>query len=294
MRFQIFNYSLQFKGRDIAPDKHFEIFNRSKGSNNSGEFTEYRGRKDAVLMQVEKIDNVFTGLIGKHNSERLVRKYSTIDDILIEEVEQDDDYPYAIFYCDPRRNEIAISKSSDITVNSAIGRITKILYARTSAEIVFTSIVAAYDLRAAIKSINIRRVDFEIYQVNPHTKDLGLSLDENKKKDFIDTLMGSMTAERGKRLRLNGGFLSATQQLQESGHAVIGYTGDIDGIQIQVPKKKLRAKPKPLDEDETKEVNEVTIDIGDEQRRYPLSSSIIGKFRNIFAVFRKQKNNEKR
>jgi hypothetical protein len=87
-------------------------------------------------------------------------------------------------------------------------------------------------------------VVFEIIPVNPHTGDLGAKLDESRKLDHIRKLQGKAQAPISDPLRLDGGFLTAVQQLQESGHSKVGFTGNtLDGrAEVKVPsRRKLRA-----------------------------------------------------
>lgn len=52
-----------------------------------------------------------------------------------------------------------------------------------------------------------------------------MALDEDRAKDHIQKLKGKLEASSTSPLQLNGGLLSQVQQLQESGHATVGFKG---------------------------------------------------------------------
>jgi len=83
---------------------------------------------------------------------------------------------------------------------------------------VFKPVSQTFDLRKATNRFRITQVDFEVLPVNPHTGDLGQQLGESKKLDHIQKLKGKAEAKPNDALKLAGGFLTAIQELQQSGH----------------------------------------------------------------------------
>ena len=76
MQYKLFRYLLSTPdGKEINPDRHFQLFDAAKGADLYGELTEYRGKKDSVLMHLRNYSRNFIGLIGRHSTEREVTTY---------------------------------------------------------------------------------------------------------------------------------------------------------------------------------------------------------------------------
>ncbi|MBX9840586.1 MAG: hypothetical protein K2Z80_02130 [Xanthobacteraceae bacterium] len=92
MQYKLFRYQLSTTdGKEVNPDRHFQLFDKAKGADLYGEFAEYRGRKDSVLMHIRNYGRDFIGLIGRHSIEREVTTYDEKDDITIRITTEDDD-----------------------------------------------------------------------------------------------------------------------------------------------------------------------------------------------------------
>ena len=103
MHYKLYRYHLSSpEGQEINPDRHFALFDRSKGPDDYGEFTEYRGKKDTVLMHLRNYGHDFIGLVGRHSTEREVTEYDEKQDVTFQIDDDDDDYPNAAFLCFPR------------------------------------------------------------------------------------------------------------------------------------------------------------------------------------------------
>lgn len=287
MRYKLYTYELtDNQNRLIGSDRHYEIFSSSTGADTAGSFAKYRGKNDAVLMYVRragKSTSDFIGLIGKHATEREVTKYDSGSDEASSIIVRDDDYPNSPFICMPRLRMIACMDGSRIKADSAIARLHAILLSRQKMLFVASSLKQAYDLRKAIKNFRVFEVDFEIRPVNPHSEDLGLELDEQRKRDHIRKLMGKMKANKGDKLELAGGLLTAIQQLQKSGHAVAGFKAETeDGVQINVPKPGIKEVTKLTDDEEESDADaDVRIDFPTLRANFPLSTAHVNQVRTI-------------
>src|SRR4051812_22891447 len=127
MHYKLYRYQLtKISGeneREVHPDKHFKLFFNSRGADAFGELAEYRGKKDSVLMYLREYRLDFTGMIGRHSTEREVTSYDAREDeAFIREVD-DDDYPHAVFICMPRLRMIACSDGTQIRADSAMSRL---------------------------------------------------------------------------------------------------------------------------------------------------------------------------
>lgn len=225
----------------------------------------------------------FIGLVGRHSTEREVTEYDQNVDETSTIVVRDDDYPNSPFICMPRLKLIACVDGSKIRADSAISRLNAILDARHRALFVAESLKEAYDLRRAVKNFRVFEVDFEIFPVNPHSEDLGLELDEQRKKDHIRQFAGKLKANKNDKLELLGGLLTAVQQLQKSGHAVAGFKAETEsGIQISVPKPNPKSAPKIAEQESDSEADsDVRIDFPDMKAAFPLSVDHVNKVRTV-------------
>jgi hypothetical protein len=249
MHYKMYRYTIENdKDHIVGPDKHFDIFNKSKGPDEFGEFAQYRNRKNSILMHIQNYKPDFSGLVGKHTTEREVTSYDKIADVARVRTVRDDDYPHAAFICFPRLGLLACSEGTEINASTAISRLHAILLHRQRAKFIAQPFTEVADLRRAIKKFRIVKVEYEVLPVNPHTKELGMQLDESRKVDHIKKMLGTLEGSAAHPLELNGGFLTQIQQLQESGHGKIGFTGlDDKDTEIKVPKPK---EAKRLNEDE--------------------------------------------
>jgi len=287
VHYKLYRYYLNTKDdRQVHPDKHFSVFNASKGRDSSGEFTEYRGRKNSVLMYVQKYGANFTALVGKHSTERAVTAYDEDEDVTEELEVEDDDYPNAAFMCFPRIWMIACLDSSKVRADSAMERLHLIINRRQKLVFNVEEIRETFDLRKAVKRFRLTEVTFEILPVNPHTEDLGKRLDESRKLDHIRKINGAAHAPFSEPMTLDGGFLTAIQQLQQSGHAMVGFVGQTnDRIEVKVPKP---AKARRLAESEEQEVfgENVGVKISVKERfKYPFTRQQVTEMRLIAAKF---------
>jgi hypothetical protein len=238
MHYKFFRYSISSKRGDIiAPDRHYDGFVKSIGPDMANEFAKYRNQKNAVLMYLRKFGSDFSGLVGKHSTEREVTNYDRVEDETSTKVVADDDYPHAPFVCMPRLGIIACVDGAILGADSAMARLHAILAHRTNQFFVIEAIRESQDLRKAVALFNLTEVSFEVNPVNPHTGPLGMELDEDRAKDHIRKIKGKVEAVESKPLVLEGGFLTQVQQLQKSGHAKVGYKGVMDnGVRISVSK----------------------------------------------------------
>lgn len=295
MKYKLYEYELSNKaGKIIAPDRHFEIFRESIGVDSSGRFARYRGRDDAVLMNVRKTSSSssdFIGLIGRHSTEREVTIYDQVRDEAGNVIVSDDDYPNSPFVCMPRLRMFACVDGAKLRADSAMQRLHAILSARKSLLLTYQSTKAAYDLRRAIENFRVFEVDFEIHPVNPHSEELGLELDEDRKRDHIRSILGKAKANRGDKLELNGGFLTAVQQLQKSGHATAGYKAETSsGVQINVPKPKKDTVGK-LDGGTSSDIDQdLRLDFVGMKEEFPMSQEHVTEIRTIAKGFMTDKN----
>ena len=128
--------------------------------------------------------------------------------------------------------------------NTAMSRLHRILAHRKGMLFVFKPVSQTFDLRKATNRFRITQVDFEVLPVNPHTGDLGQQLGESKKLDHIQKLKGKAEAKPNDALKLAGGFLTAIQELQQSGHCRVA------SLEVQVNKPR---RPRELSEDPEEE-----------------------------------------
>jgi hypothetical protein len=241
MHYKLYRYTLtkltEDSEREVHPDKHYKIFSRSKGKDGYGQLSEYRGKKDSVLMYLREYRSDFTGLIGRHSTEREITAYLEKDDETTTQRVGDDDYPHAAFVCIPRLRMIACIDNSQVKADGAMGRLHQILIQRQKVIFVVQAITETFDLRKAVQRFRLIDVTFDVLPVNPHSEDLGLALDESRALDHIRKISGKATATPAHPLTLNGGFLTSVQQLQKSGHAKVGFVGlTEDNIEVKVQK----------------------------------------------------------
>jgi hypothetical protein len=238
MHYKLYRYELSTpEGREIHPDRHFSFFDKSKGKDEFGHFTEYRGKKDTVLMYLRDYHYDFIGLVGRHSTEREITVYDDVEDQTEQIDVGDDDYPHAAFICMPRLRMIACVDSAKVKADSAMTRLHQIIAHRQSLLFTVEAITETYDLRKAVKRFRIVEVTFEILPVNPHSDDLGMKLDESRKIDHIKKIAGTAQTAPSDPMKLDGGFLTAVQQLQQSGHAKVGFEGYTeDKIKVKVQK----------------------------------------------------------
>lgn len=205
MQYRLYQYTLEDANRRlISPDRHIELFKNSVGFDGSGRLTEYRGERNTVLMYVRTYDKNFTGLIGRHSTEREVTDYVDSADETTTRRVGDDDYPHVAFICMPRIRMIALVDGGPITPDSAIQRLHQILAHRQNAYFIAESVKEAFDLRRAVDRFRVVEVSFEILPVNPHTGDIGKKLDESRKIDHIKKIIGKAVGSKDKPLKLEG------------------------------------------------------------------------------------------
>jgi hypothetical protein len=290
MHYKLYRYTLTRivgeRERVIGPDDHFKLFQRSTGADAYGQLPEYRGKRDSVLMFVRAYRSDFVGLIGRHSTEREVTKYNADEDETHLEKVDDDDYPNAAFVCLPRLGMIACSDGSQVRADGAMSRLHQILVYRHKAFFVFDEIKETFDLRKAVDRFRLTEVTFDIYPVNPHTGDLGLKLDESRKLDHIKKLSGRVTAPPSAPLALAGGFLTSVQELQQSGHARVGFVGQTDeGTEVQVQKPG-RVTELAEKDDESVHGENVGVRINvTEKLDYPFSQAYVTRIRTIARQF---------
>lgn len=237
MQYKLYTYDISDRQeRLIAPDRHFSLFEKSKGRDAYGQHTRYRGKNDAILMAVRSFRSDFSGLIGRHATEREVTEYNEALDEATQALLEDDDYPNTIFVCFPRLGTIACIEGT-IKSDSALARLHAILIHRQDVYFTYKSLTEPIDLRKATKRFKVTEVTFEILPVNPHTGPLGRELDANRAKDHVRRLKGKAEGTTANPIKLNGGIMSAVQELQQSGHAKVGFKGSTsDGVEVIVPK----------------------------------------------------------
>jgi hypothetical protein len=288
MQYKLYRYTLERRdGRPLPSGQHFDVFNSSKGYDPFGRSAKYRGRDNALLMYIQKYGVDFGGLIGRHSTEREVTQYNQREDKASTVPVEDDDYPNVAFLCFPRMQMVACVDGSSITASSAISRLHAILSQRKQLIFVAQPLLENVDLRRAVKRFRVTEVTFEILPVNPHTGDLGLLLDENRKKDAIQKIVGRLEASKAKPLQLNGGFLEQIQQLQQSGHGRVGFEGyDDRGTLIQVPKPK---SPKPLREEEDEAAagaeQQIKIELPSTREAFPFGREHVNYIKQICIAF---------
>jgi len=285
LKFKLYRFSADDnRDKKIGVDRVVDIFKRSVGRDSSGEFTKYRGKKDAVLMYLRTYKSDFTGLIGRFSSERLVSFYNDNNDEVVSESVADDDYPHVPFICFPRLGCLLCADKAVMRADAAVSRLHQILAHRTQSFFVFDAFSESVDLRVAVKKFNVYEVNFEIYPVNPHTGDLGAALDNSRKKDFINSIKGKMVAKQNSKMQLNGGLLTSIQQLQQSGHAKTGFKARTeDGVEIDAPKQINRRKLHEVDDDLDESLEDsvsIRINVNDDDK-YPFDLAYIIKMRSI-------------
>ncbi len=290
MHYRLYRYNLTRvvgeKEREIHPDQHFKIFSNSRGADAYGELAEYRGKRDSVLMYVREYRSDFVGLIGRHSTQREVTSYNAEEDEAFQKEVEDDDYPNAAFICLPRLRMIACSDGSQVRADSAMSRLHQILMYRHKAYFVVDPIKETFDLRKAVNRFRLIEVTFDVFPVNPHTGDLGRRLDESRKLDHIKKLSGKASAPPSSPLTLDGGFLTSVQQLQQSGHAKVGFVGRTDeGTEVKVPKPG-RTTELSEDEDESVQHENVGVRINiPEKLDYPFNQAYVTRKRKVARQF---------
>lgn len=287
MHYKLYRYTLETPtGKAVFADKHFSEFSKAKGKDEFGELSPYRRKKDSVLMYLRDFHFDFIGLIGRHSTEREITTYDDIDDSVEQLNVGDDDYPYAAFVCMPRLGMIACVDSAKLRADAAMARLHMILSHRRGLLFVVEAITETFDLRKAVKRFKIIEVTFEILPVNPHSGDLGLQLDESRKIDHIRRIVGNAQALPSDPMKLDGGFLTAVQQLQLSGHAKVGFVGRTeDKVEVKVEKP---SKPQRLasEEDESVFGENVGVKINIKEKiEYPFPKHHVMLVRSIAKKF---------
>lgn len=290
MYYKLYRYTLaDKKERVIHPDRHFLEFSKAKGADEFGEFSPYRRKKDSVLMYLRDYHYDFIGLIGRHSTEREVTSYDEGEDVTTVARVVDDDYPHSPFICMPRLGMIACVDSAKLRADAAISRLHSILIFRRNLLFIAEPITETFDLRKAVKRFKIIEVTFELLPVNPHSGDLGLRLDESRKIDHIRRIVGSAQAHPADPMKLDGGFLTAVQQLQASGHAKVGFVGRTsDAVEVKVEKPS-RSQRLASAEDESVSGENVGVKINiKEQLEYPFPKHHVIEIRTIARKFKGQ------
>jgi hypothetical protein len=276
MHYKLFSYELTApNGKDLSPDDHDKLFERCKGRDDTGNYTEYRGKKDALLMYIRVYGTKFIGLVGRRSNDREVVLYDEDGDETFVQTVEDEDYPHAAFICFPRIRMIACVDGAQISAQAAMARLHRIIGSRTKYFFVVKEISQPFDLRKATQRFRITQVNFEILPVNPHSGDLGLELDASRKLDHIKKIKGTAEGSRSDPLKLEGGFLTAIQQLQASGHCRVGFHGITeDGVEVQVPKPSQAKKLSDDTDDHTAGEEEgVRIKFPSQKQKYPFSEA---------------------
>ncbi len=182
---------------------------------------------------------------------------------------------------------LACIDGAEITAGAAIQRLHAILSHRQNVSFVAEPLTEVADLRRAVNKFRLVRVEYEVLPVNPHTKDLGMELDHKRKLDHIRKMTGVLEGSSMDPLKLNGGFLTQIQQLQESGHGRVGFVGiDSQNTEIKVPKPK---EAHALHENEYITMPgtspEVKITLQDVKLRYPFTKKHVLYMKGIASVF---------
>jgi hypothetical protein len=295
VQYKLYRYELtDADGKAIAPDNQFKIFDKSKGRDGYGQFADYRGKRDSVLMHLRNYRHDFVGKIGRHSEEREVTSYDPKEDISERISVEDDDYPNAEFVCFPRLRMIVCTDSGGVRANAAMSRLHRILAHRQKLFFLAQEIVETFDLRKAVRRFRLVEVTFELFPVNPHTEDIGRQLDESTKLDHIKKLHGSAQGAISVPLTLDGGFLTGVQQLQKSGHAKVGFRGYTEDkqVEVNVPKPSQRRE---LSETADKEVvgENVGVRIKIEGTEpYPYEEKFVNRLRQIAIKFKNLDDDE--
>jgi hypothetical protein len=284
VQFKLFTFTIEDEAsRPVGPDRVFPLFEQSRGRDTSGELARHRGKKDAVLMYTREYGSDFSGLVGRFSDQREVSVYNEPKDEVYKRTISDNDYPNVPFICFPRLGCIVCANKSSMTANAAVSRLHAIIAHRAHSFMLFSAFTQPIDLRVAVERFNLFEVDFELFPVNPHTGDLGKALDESRKRDFINTIKGKAASPKGNKLRLNGGFLSAIQELQQSGHAKAGFRATTDdGLEVTVPKQVERhqLKDEPDESGDSMDSADVQIIVNVSQV-YPFTQSFVTSMRTI-------------
>ncbi|MGF1592506.1 MAG: hypothetical protein ACFCUW_04455 [Kiloniellaceae bacterium] len=281
MFYKLYRYDLEKDEIALDPSCHLDFLKKSIGRDSDGDFAVYLKQK-SVLMYVREFAGGFTGLIGKHSTEREVTRYIEESDEAKQSMAVDDDYPHTPFICVPENLMIACVDGA-ITAKSAVARLHAVVAHHTGCMVSATPVRQIPDLASIFANFHVTEVDYEIVPVNPHTGDLGISLDTSKKMDHVERLVGRAIAAEGDSLQLNGGFVSAVQDLQQSGHCRVGFTGATDeGIEVRLgkPDRKSYFQKEPG----TGTPPELRVRIN-ERLEYPFSSEHLAKITEIMKVF---------
>jgi len=295
MQYKFYHYTLENEdGWEVPPDDHWGLFESAISTDDSGMLATYRGQPNAVLMHLRQFRSDFSGLVGKHSTEREITSYNELVDETESIIVDDNDYPHTPFVCMPRLKIIACVDSAKIHANSAMARLHVILGHRTKCNFVIESIRESQDLRKAISRFKITEVSFEVLPVNPHTGTLGQLLNDSRALDHIQKIKGKAEATEASPLKLAGGFLSQIQELQQSGHAKIGYKGVADfGVLISVSKPD---KALELEEDEENVAHgenlDVKVDFPRMRISYPFQQAHITQVRTIARRFLDEENEQ--
>lgn len=285
MKFKIFEYQLIDGRRNIVgADRHYDIFMRSTGRDDIGQFTEYRGSRNSVLMYLRPFSKDFSGLIGRHSEEREVTEYIERTDETITTIVEDDDYPNTPFICFPRLHAIVVLDGAKISADSAMARLHQILVHRRNIFLTYGTFKEALDLRRAVSRFKLTEVTFEVLPVNPHTGPLGQRLDAARAKDHIRRILGKVEGTKSNPLALNGGFLNEVQQLQQSGHAKVGFKGFGDNdIAVEVTKPKHAHDMSDADEENLApgEQVDVKVEVPGSRLDYPFKNATFTQLRTI-------------
>lgn len=279
MHYKIYTYEIEDERRIIvAPDRHFKIFQNSVGYDAANRLAVHRGRRDSILMEVRVFGSDFTGRIGRHLTEREVSKYDSAFDKVKSITQDDDDFPNTWFIAFPRLGVIAVRDGASPPADSAIQRLHAILIHRQKMFATFTAMKAPIDLRQAVERFKVTEVTFEVFPVNPHTASLGMRLDEERARDHIRKWRGKAEATPSNPIQLGGGLLTAIQQLQQSGHATIGFKGVTqDNVAVSVPRQRAAIEMTADASDESVEVD-VKLSV-DQKIEYPVTQSHVTHIR---------------
>lgn len=293
MYYRLYSYTItQNNNIPVGPDRHYDLFVKSKGKDEFGALAVYRGRKNSILMHLQKYQSDFSGLIGKYSTERQVTKYDDVEDTADTITVDDEDYPNTPFIAYPRLGFIAVLDSGQLKADGAISRLHNIIGHRTKSYFVAEAVTQPIDLRKAVKRFKVTEVTFEIFPVNPHTGDLGKKLDDDRARDHIKKIYGKLDGSVATPLELNGGLLTQIQQLQQSGHSKVGFKATSNGgAEIQIPKPRDRRE---LAENEEElvvgEEAHLRIEFKNARLTYPFHQGHITDLRTIIRDLTEEKN----
>ena len=288
MFYKLYRYIVERDRIELDPSGHESIFESAVGADERGQYVSYGTQRNSVLMHIRQFDEGFTGLIGKHSIEREITRYEQATDTSGVLTVADDDFPNTKFVCLPELQMIACIDSPQVSAQSAMQRLHRILAHRGRYFFLPRPLRQVDDLRLVMSLFRVVEVDYELLPVNPHTGDLGKQLDENRMLDHIQKLRGKAIGSKDEPLQLNGGHLSAVQELQASGHCRVGFRGfNSDDVEVRL-KKPEQARELPEDVDDQTvdaEAPELRIYFEYDVKQYPFTDQHLTSVVDIMKTF---------